>query len=62
MSSTFYADVRTIPVISQASAAAQRDSEGRDADMAWAEAVDNQWGVAVQSEMKKYDGRGVGGI
>ncbi|MFD1060966.1 hypothetical protein ACFQ1H_03020 [Scardovia wiggsiae] len=55
ISSTFYADVQNlIPVISQASAAARAIAEGRDADMAWAEAVDNQWGVAVQSEMKKY--------
>ena len=55
ISSTFYADVQNlIPVISQASAAARATAEGRDADMAWTEAVDNQWGVAVQSEMKKY--------
>ena len=55
ISSTFYADVQNlIPVISQASAAARATAEGRDADMAWAEAVDNQWGVAVQSEIKKY--------
>ena len=55
ISSTFYADVQNlIPVISEASAAARATAEGRDADMAWTEAVDNQWGVAVQSEIKKY--------